>query len=31
MKCDHCPFETTSPIGLRVHKGKAHELKKCKY
>ena len=27
MKCTYCEFESDYPIGIRIHKGKAHELK----
>ncbi len=30
MKCQDCPFETTSPIGLRVHIGKAQHTPRKK-
>ncbi len=28
LKCEFCPFTTESPIGLRVHRGKQHEIKR---
>lgn len=28
LACEFCSFTTESPIGLRVHRGKQHEIKK---
>ncbi len=30
MKCEDCSFETNSPIGLRVYKGKAQHTPRKK-
>ncbi len=28
LQCEFCHFTTESPIGLRVHRGKQHEIKR---